>query len=84
MVIGVNLSAVCPPVHVAGALIIEEPGLHVDMYYRVIPSQIIMLYATMPIMWNTFVMSLFNNNTAFVKLGVVGLSKHCQLSLKFR
>ena len=39
--------AVCHPVHVAGALIIEEPGLHVDMYYRVIPSQIIMLYATM-------------------------------------
>ena len=37
----------CHPVHVAGALIIEEPGLHVDMYYRVIPSQIIMLYATM-------------------------------------
>ena len=45
--LGVNLSAVCHPVHVAGALIIEEPGLHVDMYYRVNPSQIIMLYATM-------------------------------------
>ena len=45
--LGVNLSAVCHPVHVAGALIIEELGLHVDMYYRVIPSQIIMLYATM-------------------------------------
>ena len=37
----------CHPGHVAGAFIIEEPGLHVDMYYRVIPSEIIMLYITM-------------------------------------
>ena len=31
------------------SLVLEEQGLHVhvDMYYRVIPSQIIMLYATM-------------------------------------
>ena len=57
----------CHPGHVAGAFIIEVPGLHVDMYYRVIPSQIIMLYVTL--MWNTFAMILFNNNNNFGKLG---------------
>ena len=52
----------CHPEYVAGASIIEELGLLVDMYYRVIPSQIIMLYATMSSDLAHFVMSLFNNN----------------------
>ena len=52
----------CHPVHVAGALIIEEPELHADMYCRVIPSQIIMLYATMSCDFKQFYYELFNNN----------------------
>ena len=39
------------------SIILEEQGLHVhvDMYYRVIPSQIIMLYAICPLIWQNSV-----------------------------